>query len=354
MEHSNSDVEDPTEEDLEMEMQHNDQEQHKQLLMSPRRSLTGRKSPSSFSKNKSGRPGSPLATTTDPTSINNMYLNLSGVEGETKSTTNTSNTSNTSKKEKSPPRFKLAPQARQPPRSPRIKVRKATQMLFERPMVESPKDVPNCPEFQRMNVTGVPETHSKEAQEVGRKITRAMSLRDKYLIPMPINNWGGLNPELYEDFMKEKKKGSIEGEGGQNSSIQSNASLFAPSVTPLTPSVTTQSTNTNTTQSSTATATPSLLSSSFTAKTLLSQTSNTSTSSTTSTTSTGARQRLRRRMDVPYNPYYRALDYNVPHDLSNITFQCNNGVFETFSNLSLIPLDRPHISVNEFYNDLVS
>ena len=203
MEHSNSDVEDPTEEDLEMEMQHNDQEQHKQLLMSPRRSLTGRKSPSSFSKNKSGRPGSPLATTTDPTSINNMYLNLSGVEGETKSTTNTSNTS---KKEKSPPRFKLAPQARQPPRSPRIKVRKATQMLFERPMVESPKDVPNCPEFQRMNVTGVPETHSEEAQEVGRKITRAMSLRDKYLIPMPINNWGGLNPELYEDFMKEKKK----------------------------------------------------------------------------------------------------------------------------------------------------
>ena len=75
---------------------------------------------------------------------------------------------------------------------------------FELPPAESPRSPAHKYHFQRVQITGTPDTHSEEAQEVGSKITRALELREKYLVPMPVENWGGLDPQLYTEFMAAK------------------------------------------------------------------------------------------------------------------------------------------------------
>ena len=317
------DDDDDSEEDLEMEMQQNkQQQQQRQHLMSPRRNFTGRTSPGLAMSQRSSRlrPCSPLATSSAPDRT------ASSVVGGHKLSD-------------SPPRLILNPPPR-PPRSPRIKVRKATQMLFERPVVESPRaDVNTSYEFQRITVTGVPDTHSLEAQEVGAKITRALALRDKYLVPMPTTNWGGLDPELYSEFMQEKQGQQSRGHKVDNNSMTNNNNTLKPFATPLTPTDATTDTKTN--QSSTSESNVS----NGGMPVLFQQ------SSTSSSSSTGARQRLRRRMDVPYNPYLHNLDHNIPPDMPDVSFQCRDGVFTSLSN-GISMYTPPPVSVGEFYEDL--
>ena len=76
--------------------------------------------------------------------------------------------------------------------------------------MDSPKAVAEHVEFQRIHITGKPDTHSEEASLVGTKILRLMELRDKYLVPMPVENWGGLDPDIYSEFMTEKLQKSYQ------------------------------------------------------------------------------------------------------------------------------------------------
>jgi len=68
--------------------------------------------------------------------------------------------------------------------------------------------------------------------------------------------------------------------------------------------------------------------------------------------STGARQRLRRRMDVPYDPYSKKLTKeNAPPNLAEITFVVRNGVFTTLSKTGEPLFEKPY-DVKEYYEDL--
>jgi hypothetical protein len=258
---------------LDMEMLQNNLHGSKHRhLNSPRRSNT--KSPSFHSADDTtttttnSRPGSPLAIQTSEQKTNG-----------------------------SPPTLVLNPtahqlQQQQRPRSPRVKVRKATQMLFERPLIETPKHKEGAHvAFQRIKITGQPDTYSEEACMVGTKIQRAMALRDKYLVPMPAENWGGLDPEIYTEFMKGKMPG---GDGGPTTAASdvNKALRFDASTT-----------------TTTTTTTPSVLRSNQPPPLPLTTPSTTTSSTTAPTPRTGgtARQRLRRRMDVPYNPYSKKL-----------------------------------------------
>lgn len=260
-----------TELNLDMEMLQNNLHGSKHRhLNSPRRSNT--KSPSFHSADDitttTSRPGSPLAFQTSEQKTNG-----------------------------SPPTLILNPtahqlQQQQRPRSPRVKVRKATQMLFERPLIETPKHKEGAHvAFQRIKITGQPDTHSEEACMVGTKIQRAMALRDKYLVPMPAENWGGLDPEIYSEFMKGKGV-PTGGDGGPTTAASAvNKALRFDASTTTTPPP------------------PSMLRSNKPPPLPLTTPPTTTASTAAPTPRTGgtARQRLRRRMDVPYNPYSKKL-----------------------------------------------
>ena len=92
----------------------------------------------------------------------------------------------------------------QAPKTPRPKLRTTTRRLFERRDYEENNTADAAVDFQRVIISGSHDTESDEAVAVGTKIARAMELRDKYLLPMPKENWGGLDPEFYRDFMVAK------------------------------------------------------------------------------------------------------------------------------------------------------
>ena len=317
------------EKEAQQSLKQSSQHHHQNMVASssPRRTnSSGRMSPSSFMhEQRKQRPGSPLSG----------LLNTSGG---------------------SPPKLTLNPPLM--PRSPRVKVRKATQMLFELPPAESPRSPAHKYHFQRVQITGTPDTHSEEAQEVGSKITRALELREKYLVPMPVENWGGLDPQLYTEFMAAKDPLSAAEARRRAASGQPAAAAASPRapmvVSP--PTTTTASISSSFSTTSSAAATHAAAAPAPAPAPTAPSTSTTSTFSvpplrrSNSTNSTGARQRLRRRMDVPYNPYLYDLAHEVPPELPNVSFTPSHGVFRT-SLLGEEMFDEI-INVDQFYHDL--
>ena len=228
----------------------------------------------------------------------------------------------------------------QAPKTPRPKLRTTTRRLFERRDYEENNTADAAVDFQRVIISGSHDTESDEAVAVGTKIARAMELRDKYLLPMPKENWGGLDPEFYRDFMVAKgiclpksaspvgtrktvsargndsnptsvsvgtshfemnKKGDLKTRetvinaraGGEKTRGQKKNTLTTPSLFDAAPKVTAIPT---------------------TGIKMMRQTST---------------DRLRRRMDVPFDPYARNV-MDVPETLTGASFVCEAGVFSAF------------------------
>ena len=199
-------------------------------------------------------------------------------------------------------------------KTPRLKVRATTKRLFE------PREVPPealadaSVEFQRVVISGSKDSYSEEAKSVGEKLMRAMALRDKYLIPIPEENWGGLDPEMYRDFMSAKgirmrdaawsrgrnRKPEAKTEHARIGTDEQVASGARKAPSP-------KDTGINNQKEQARKGTP-------------------KTEAGIKMMRQNSTDRLRRRMDVPFDPY--AGDINdVPATLSEASFVCEDGVF---------------------------
>ena len=208
-------------------------------------------------------------------------------------------------------------------------MRHTTKLLFERPLVD-PNSLPDADiDFQRVQISGSHDTESDEAVQVGTKLKRAMALRDKYLDPMPAENWGGLDRGLYTEFMASQVTSSLR-HGSQVQ--QPPGAVFGPPSTLSSSLLASSSLSSSSSHGAAAAAAGTAEKTQHGRAKLTTGLGLLSQASTCSSVRRGASaaaqdstQRLRRRMDVPYDPYSRDLS-DVPPPQTEVGFVTEDGV----------------------------